>query len=367
MLQVLPRMTLAAKQTFVLLRYWLRDVVGYLEIDADDGNGVATFGLISSGTQGATLTSEPQIFRDASSSFTVADVGRYLVTYGDPNVANRGIWKIVSVPDANTLILAASVYGPRFISAVSIDWHIVDVVGALGPGTAFTTFQAPANSGTSPAWQVHFENQAADTTLIRFDVGPIGGWSIATHTWVPGTPTTTVRQFNQDATPVWYFLADTTHITAWTENTAGTAVFDAMQAGSGQTFRPGFDPSFALAADGLPNVLPGGLLDSLQSTDSTNSAMVDFVGCRAATNFVAAPNDSILSNLADSAFDLRRDVVDVVIASESGVVPSEIRGLMRCFRHCSTLIPYRQFVANSRGYVSLGLGLCVEWNGSLVV
>lgn len=365
MFQILPRLQLSAKSSFALLRFWLRDVCEYLEIDADDGTGGSGFGQISSGTAGTMNVSEPQILRDTAGLFTVADVGRYLITYGNQNLGNRGIWKIISVPDANTVVLASTVYGPRFVTAINVKWRVV--APAIGPGTAFYTLQAPVNSGTAPAWQVHFENQAADAALIRFDVGPMGGWSIATHTWVPGTPTTTVRQLNFDATPVSYWLCDTTHITAWTENAAATAVFDAMQAGSGVTFRAGFDPSFALAADGLPNALPGGLLDSLQSTDVTNSAIVDFVGCRPVTKFVAAPNDSIFLGLLDSSFDLRRDVAEIPIASEAGVVPPEIRGTMRCFRHCSTLIPYREFVSNNRGLVSLGLGLCVEWNGSLVV
>ncbi len=367
MLQIFPRITLSAKPMFALLRFWLRDCCGYTELDSNDGNGVAIWGLVSSGTGGTVLTSDANVFRDPASLFTVADVGRYLVTYNDANLSNRGVWKIVSVPDANTVILAATVYGPRFVSAINIRWHVVNATAAIGPGTAFLALQAPTLSGTSPAWQVHFENQAADTALLRFDVGPIGGWSVATHTWVPGTPTTAVRQFNQDATPVTYWLADTTHITGWTEAVGGTAAFDSMQAGSAASFRPQYDPSFAIAADGLPNVLPAGLLTTLESTNTTNSAIVSFVGLRPATNYVAAPNDSLFSGLLDSAFDLRRDVCDIPIASGAAVVPAEFRGAMRCFHHCSTTIPYRQFVANNRALVSLGAGLCVEWNGSLVV
>jgi len=373
-LRVLPRLTgLTAKQIFVLNRYFMKNIIGYTELDADDGSGTYTWtaGEIQLGSTGQVETSEPYTFRDAGATFATTMIGMYLVTWGSSHEANNGVWRIQSVANSNELSVVPTIYGPYFVTDLGIQWAILDLSAVpVLTNPAFYVLQAPtALAGTTPAWQVKFECQVADTSLYRFEVAPMGGYNVAGHNFPGGVQVCSQQQFDFDTTPVAYLAGDESHTFAWTENTASTAVFDCMYAGSGQTFRGAYDPSFALGIAGSVGTLPTDIFASFESMDTTNAGLNLYGGLKPVTTFSGGPPanaDSLMIGLPDSQFDLRRDVCEIPVASNAGA--SEIRGVLRSFYQVSdTTTQYRRFVNNNRTLVSLGNGMCVAWNGSLAV
>lgn len=363
---VLPRLPLAAKPAFALMRYFLKDICGYTEIQADDGSGSSTFGLQVSGTGASVSISQPNILNATGSPFSTSYAGMYCVTYGSSIKVNNGIFRIASVPTSNQIILTPSVYGPRFLSDATLKFRIVDPTTAV-TNNPFYTMQAPNPSGTVPNWQIKIYNNLADTTTIRFQVGPMGGWSTSLIDWAPGTLTTTAAAWDQDSTPIWYLLADSYNMFGWTENTAASGVFDAMMAGSAQTFNAGFDGNFAIGIAGTPGITSGSMFSSFTAVDYLNQNMTTHTGCKPISTFAGSPNDNLFASLNANQFDLRRDTADILVATDNATSAAgqEIRGVVRSYHYCSTQVAYKAFVNNNRTLVSLGQGLCVDWDPNL--
>lgn len=352
MLKIQKRLATTARETHVLLRELLVYALGWSLIDSSPGAG--SFGLQSSGTDGETDSSTPTTFTAASGAFTVADVGRYLVLGGTSTpFGTRGVYKIVAVPNATTLKVTSGLYGASFSTALNVTWRVVDPT--LNTDATFFVVEGPA--GTSgPFWQARFYMNLADTTTIRADVGPFGGWSIGPG-WT-GAVTSAIA-VNCDATPLWYILVQNENIILFTETVGGGSCFECAYIGTGTPRRPDIDDHFAVAVGGvMPLALTA--IPSIAADDLTavNYESLIYSG-------TLGPTANYFIGLPNSPFDLKRDLAEIALTCTAVGFEEDDRGTLRGVRYVSSLIPYRSFVDNGRTWVSLGNSIAVQWDGSV--
>lgn len=347
MLRIQKRLSVTARQAHVLLYEILVHGLSWLEVYKDPGAG--SFGLLFSGTDGETNSALPTTFTAASGAFTGALVGKYLVLGGASTpMSMRGVHKIVAVPSATTVIVSSGLYGSTFSTTLNTPWRIVDPT--LNTDATEFVVQAPAGTAT-PAWQAKFYLNALDVGLMRIEVGPWGGYSAGVWT-MPATASVTV---NEDVTPVWYFFVDDEVVKMFTEDAAGTAVFNIGYAGSGVPSNPAIDDHFAVAAGGTPVAF-----NTVQSIGADDSTQVVYTPVS-----LRPDGNAITLALPNSPYDLRRDLIDVPLACSAPGFEEMDRGTLRGVKAVSTLIGYRTFVDNGRSWLSLGSGLAFAWDGSV--
>jgi len=109
------------------------------------------------------------------------------------------------------------------------------------------------------------------------------------------------------------------------------------------------------------------MLNLINGLGDDNITPKPFTSLKPATTFAGSPADNFVASLQPSNFDLRLDVISIPIASDPATVPPEFRGVWRALHYCSDQIPYKKFVANNRTLVSLGAGVCIDWDSSFIV
>lgn len=372
---VAPRLPLTSAQFFVYLRYFLLYIVGYKDIDSETGVVGNTWGELASGINGSTDSTEQIIFRDLVAIFNVSYAGKYLAVYNSNLPANNGIFKIISVIDDHTLVLANTPYGPKFSTDINLSWIVFDVDTAINVN-ADTFFVVRAGNNTSPAWECVFKhNQTTFPDCVECQLSPLGGWNPGVNNWQFGVPVGVSRFALYDTgRKAWYVVATDSTIVIWSENLAGTGVHNMVYLGACQTFRPQVDSSFAVSAGPrnfipvTPGTSPADIFAEFDSTDVLNTSIVPFSSVKPCT---AQPTGVVTTPLFDglknSDFDFRRDTSVVPVVNGSTNADSEIRGVLSFVFYCSTLIPYKSFVNNNRTLVSLGNGMCVSWTSNLLL
>lgn len=350
MIKAIKRLGEDARVVQMLLREMLVYCMSYINIYSDDDT-TGAFNPSQSGSDGETSSSTPQIFSSATGVFTSADIGKYLVLYGTASASIVGVHKVTGVPSATTLAIRSGIYGSSFTTATGISWRLVDPTLATAGHNPIFVVEAP--SGTSPVWQASFEIQTLDADLIRVVVGPFGGYS--NPTWTLGS--TAEVQINSDTTPLWYILASEYNIRIWTENNAGSGMYNLGYVGAGSSRRSAYDANFAVCFGGVALTALAAIA-SLGSDDTTQVAY-------SALTFGDNVAQNMFTGMSSSEFDFRNDSSDIPIGTDDASFPEADRGILLGLQWVSNLISYRQFVDNGRQLLSLGDGIGIEWDGSL--
>jgi hypothetical protein len=160
-----------------------------------------------------------------------------------------------------------------------------------------------------------------------------------------------------DTTPLWYFHVEDEAVILFTENNAGTGVYQMAYAGTGVPRRADIDDHFAVLCAGVPATALG----AVNSIGADNITQVAYE----VVQFVDPVAGVMTTSLANSPFDLRRDVLEVSVSSNVAGQREIDRGTLRGLSFVSDLISYRSFVDNGRMWLSLGGGVAVSWDGSL--
>lgn len=342
--KTLKRLNVSAREFHVLLRETLLSL-GFTDIYSSAGAG--SFGLVSSGVDGETDSSFPTRFQSPTGAFTPALIGNYLAI-GNSQFSNLGVHEIVGVPDSSTLLVRGGIYGSSFVTSLNSTWRIVDPT--LNTDVTEWTF---AGVGTTPAWQIRAYCNALDTDIIRFDVGPFGGYTPGLWT----APVCTSGSISEDATPYWFAWIEDSHLKIWTLDSVGTSVNEFGYFGSGQSRRPVNDQNFAVQMSGsVPSLLSN--VESIASDDSTQITYEAII-------YGDHVDDNRFSGLLNSEYDLRRDVAQITVGTDAPGFEEDDRGYLRGLYWVSDLLNYGEFVDNSRLILALGSGLAIAWDSTL--
>lgn len=346
MLKLKKRLGEDARASFVLLRELLVYSLGWLSIDSDPGAG--SFGLLSSGSDGETDSSTPYVFTSPTAAFVLGDIGNYIVLGGAATpFSTKGIYKIVAVNSATSVTVASGVYGASLSTAINVTWRLVDP--SLNTDAAFFVVEAPMGT-SAPKWQANFYQNALDTDVIRYDVGPFGGWSVGVG-WTGAS--TSAGSVSCDVTPMWYFHVEDEALVLFTETVGGASVFGLGYVGACAARNPTVDDHFAVNFGGTYPTTVAALASD--NTTAVNYTSLLYTGTLA-NEFTALPN---------SPFDLRRDLAEIALCCTAVGNEQSDRGVLRGLKFCSTSTLYRTFVDNGRMWVSLGNGVAVSWDGSV--
>ncbi len=354
MLKVIKRLNESQRSMHALLRASLVHCQGWLDIESDPGAG--SFGVLVSGSDGETLPSAPTVFNSPAGLFSPAHIGLYLALGGPTTpFGMKGLYRIVAVQSSTALVVASGLYGAAFPTSLNVEWAIIDP--SLNVGVGDTSFVVQAPSGTStPAWQARFFFDAITPTQMQIEVGPWGGWSVGTG-WT--NPFIDAAQIATGTGSIWYFLIDDTGVLIIKENGAGTAVDQIAYAGTGVPRRPDVDDHFAISYVGNPAT---GAIDEIGSIAADGSTVVYYEALVLGDDVVP----DVFDGLANSPFDVRRDVSEIAIACEIVGSEENDRGTLRGLAFVSNTLAYRSFVDNGRSWLSLGsCGLAVLWDGSI--
>lgn len=264
--KILKRLNEPARNFHVLLRELLVYSLGWGDIEATP---LANFETpAATGSDGETMASAPNRLRSGSAPFLGAHVGLYLTVYGSEFI-NNGVYKIIGVPSADEVVVEGGLFGATFVDDLSVQFRVVDPT-LNGAGDSEYIVQGLAGSA-SPLWQVRiFVTNIVDDT-IEFEVGPQGGW-VAGFT-LPALPTGAIVA---DTTQTWYALIEDTHIRLFTQNAAGTAVFQIAYIGGAETRRPATDDRFVISFGGSPAVSALGSLASIDSLDQALGTAITY-------------------------------------------------------------------------------------------
>lgn len=349
--KILKRLNEPARTFHVLLRELLVYALGWGDIEATP---LANFETPSAtGSDGETLASAPNRLRSGSAPFLVGHVGQYLTVYGSEFI-NNGVYKIIGVPSADEIVVEGGLFGATFVDDLSVQFRVVDpTLNAAGASEYIV--QGLAGSA-APLWQVRIFVTGGVNDTIEFEVGPQGGW-VAGFT-LPALPAGAIAA---DATQTWYALIEDTHIRMFTQNTAGTAVFEIAYLGGAETRRPADDDRFVISFGGSPAVSAVGSIANIDALDQALGTAITY----SALTWGDSVTQNMFDSLPDSVFDIRRDSAKIPLGTEAVGFEEEDRGYLRGFRYISDQIAYRSFVDNGRLVLSLGNGLAIEWDGSL--
>jgi len=334
--------------------FLLRELLVYsLDWTGVYANPLAVFESPSAtGTDGEVSSDSPNRFLSPSGVFNAGHIGLWLTVY-DSNFNNNGVYRIVGLASSSELVLEGGVYGSSFMDDTSISWRIVDP--SLSVGAVEYVVQGRAGSAT-PLWQASLAVAGGVTDTIDIQVSPNAGWS---GSWT--VPTLPVRSVTSDTTPVWYILVDDTHVRIWSQDNAGTGVFELAYFGAGESRRPADDDRFVCSLAGSPTLGALGALSSIDCLDDSLATQVTY----SAITYGDVTQQNMFTSLPASDFDLRWDHAKVAIGTEQVGYEEDNRGYLRGIRYISDQIPYRSFVDNGRQILSLGNGLGIEWDGSL--
>lgn len=349
--KILKRLNEPARTFHVLLRELLVYALGWGDIEATP---LANFETPSAtGVDGETLASEPNRLRSGSNPFLIGHVGQYLTVYGSEFI-NNGVYRIIGVPSAGEVVVEGGLYGASFVDDLNVQFRVVDpTLNAAGASEYIV--QAPAGSA-APLWQARIFVQAAITDTIEWEVGPQGGW-LAGWT-LPNLPSDACVA---DATQTWYALIDETHVRMFTQDAAGTGVFEIGYLGGAEPRRPADDDRFVISFGGDPTVSAAGAIADIDALDQALATVVSY----SAVTYGDSVQQNMFDSLPDSVFDLRRDAAKIPVGTEDVGFEEDDRGYIRGFRYISDQIGYRSFVDNGRLLLSLGNGLAIDWDGSL--
>jgi len=348
--KIIKRLAEDARVAHQLLREMLIYCFGYINVHSDD-DSTGAFTPDQYGNDGETDMTTPQTFSSVSGAFTSSDIGKYLVLYNTTSASITGIHKVIGVPSGTTLSVRSGIYGSSFSTATGISWRLMDP--ALATAGHAPEFVVEALSGTDPLWQAKFSIGTLDSDLIRITVGPFGGY--VDPTWTLGNTAEAV--VNSDTTPLWYFLVDDSYIRIWTENNAGTGVYNLGYAGAGSTRRAAYDPNFACCFGGVPLTA----LASIKCLGSDDSTQVAY----SAIVFGDSTANNMFTSLPASEFDFRNDAADIPVGSNDASLPEADRGTLLGLQWVSDQLAYRNFVDNGRQLLCIGNGIGMVWNGSL--
>lgn len=349
--KILKRLNEPARNFHVILRELLVYALGWGHIESTP---LADFETPeTTGSDGETLASAPNRLRSGSAPFLVGHVGLYLTVYGSEFI-NNGVYKIIGVPSADEVVVEGGLFGATFVDDLSVQFRVVDPT-LNSAGASEYIVQGLAGSA-APLWQVRIFVTNGVNDTIGFEVGPQGGW-VAGFT-LPALPTGAIVA---DATQTWYALIEDTHIRLFTQNTAGTAVFEIAYMGGAETRRPADDDRFVISFGGSPAVSAIGSIADIDALDQALGTAITY----SALTWGDSVTQNMFDSLPDSVFDIRRDSAKIPLGTESVGDEEEDRGYLRGFRYISDQIAYRSFVDNGRLVLSLGNGLAIEWDGSL--
>lgn len=349
--KILKRVNEPARTIHVLMRELLVYALGWPSVES---NPLGIFEApLATGVDGEVSSTQPNRFRSTAGAFLPGHVGMWLTVHGS-EFANNGVYKIIGVPSPTEVVLEGGIYGASFIDDLNVEFRVVDPT-LNAAGTNYYVVQGKAGSA-APIWEVRLVVNAAITDTIDIEVAPQGGWSAG---WT--LPVLTTQSIQADVTQTWYVLVDDTHVRLWTQDAAGTGVFEIAYFGAGETRRPSDDDRFVCSFGGTPVLGPGGALASIQCLDDSLATNVAY----SALSYGDSVQANMFTSLAPSQFDLRNDSAKIPIGNNIGGFQEDDRGYLRGFRYISDQIPYRSFVDNGRLILSLGDGLAVEWDGSL--
>lgn len=267
-----------------------------IRMEVAPNGGFVAGSRVGTGT-GITGASPSMILTTSNSIFSANDVGRY-ITISGADAPNNGTFKI-------------------------------------------TTYTSPT--------QVTYTN--ASGTAFGACTGTIlGGWS--------GSVLTDRAISSDPALDRWYFKLAQSNVILWTENTAGTGVYNIGYAGSALTRRPADDSDFAVMAGGTISSV---LTDFAVISATTPNTQVVY----RAIYYGDAAINNVFTGLPSSEFDARNDSADLAIGCNQASHLDDDRGILHGLQLISSLINYKAFVDNGRQLLSLGGGIAVEWDGSL--
>ncbi len=420
-INLLKRLDVSNRVAHVLLREQLLYAMEFVEIH----NNIVDAREIAAGTNGTCNSTTPQTF--TGTGFNATMVGKYLTLY-DTSPSNRGIHKIIGVPNATTLLLQGGLYGSSLVTDIGVAYRVIDPT----LNTGHTEFTVQGVSGTNPIWQARFFIHPTDTKAIRMELGPTGGFIGAiredTGDTISGSsPTMTLTDAGATFLPTdigryitiagattpanngIFVIAGYTSPTVITYTNAGGVpeAFPGMwkiqgswtsQVLTGRALEadPAFDRwYFKLETSNIiawtENVANTGTYQvAYAGAGATRRPAVDvnfgvlaggisptFLGNLSALGITNLPvthkaivyGDAATNNnftgLPTSAYDLRNDSADIPVGCEAAANIEDDRGILNGLQWISSTIPYKTFVDNGRHLLSLGNGIAVEWDGSL--
>jgi hypothetical protein len=424
-INLIKKLDVTNRVAHVLLREQLIYALELVEID-NYAVDLPNTRVVAAGVNGVCNSTTPQTF--TASGFNATMVGKYLVLY-DTAPTNKGIHKIIGVPNSTTLLLQGGLYGSSLTTDTSVAYRVIDPT--LNTGS--TEFTIQGGTGTSPVWQARFFIHPSDTKTIRMELGPNGGFVGGNRTamgdTISGTaPTMTLT----DAGAVFYTTDSGRYVTisgATTPANNGTflitsapssTVINYTNAGGVAEAFPGSwsisgrwtssvltnraisaDPAFDrwyfklentniiawtenVAGNGVYNIAYAGSGATKRPAVDSNFAVLaggvspTFLTALASTGAGSGAQvdykaivygDSSTNNnftgLPSSTYDLRNDSTDIPVGCEAVGFIEDDRGILQGLQWISSLIPYKSFVDNGRHLLSLGSGIAVEWDGSL--
>jgi hypothetical protein len=176
-LYLIKRLDVTARVAHVLLREQLVYGLQLTDVSSYSSTGDLTARRLAFGEDGSCDSNNPQTFTSMSATFSNTMIGKYLTLFGT-NDNNSGIHKIIGVLNSNTLMVQGGIYGSSFTTDVSIGYRVIDPANNNGK----TEFTVQGRTGTSPVWQARFFMNSTDSRVIRFELGPNGGFTGGTRT-----------------------------------------------------------------------------------------------------------------------------------------------------------------------------------------
>lgn len=424
-INLLKRLDVSNRVAHVLLREQLLYAMEFVEIHVDAGGDEITR-VVASGTNGTCNSTTPQTF--TGTGFNATMVGKYLTLY-DTSPSNRGIHKIIGVPNATTLLLQGGLYGSSLVTDIGVAYRVIDPT----LNTGHTEFTVQGASGTNPIWQARFFIHTTDTKAIRMELGPTGGFigalrqgmgdtiggtsptmqltdagatflptDIGRYITLSGATTpanngifvitnyvspTVIEYTNAGGVPEAFPTGNWEIAGSWTSQALTTRALEADPAFDRWYFKLETSNIIAwtenVANTGTYQVAYAGAGATRRPAVDVNFGVLaggvspTFLGNLSALGITNLPvthkaivyGDSGTPNnftsLPTSAYDLRNDSADIPVGCEEALNIEDDRGILNGLQWISSNIPYKTFVDNGRHLLSLGNGIAVEWDGSL--
>lgn len=320
---------------------------------------------------GSVSSATPSRLYSSSAVFNPSHVGKYVAVRDTANPENTAIVVITAYVSATQVQCNAPVANFTTTSA-SVSFRIFDATVLPSAGDYFVF----GNLATGfPTWQAACRADSVSTTMT-YEVGPAGGFNIATATWTGAVTSkaygwTTVAQLFMVASPAEGWLI------SWTEDVGGVG------SNRNMAFVGSIGSTHASPAQGFPaDAAYAGIMGSTAAPTAHNINR-DFT----VANYVASGelgnsdgSGTVVTELMKMFTFTGTDILTLPAATNprtgavddydavlgEAVAPRALRGYLPGVRMLNDAVINRTLVSSGNVY-ALGNGFGVVWNGKPVV